>query len=57
MSGAALNSGIYVFLEALVVIVLALVIGIKELRNLRRYDRERAARNEAEAKARQDGQG
>lgn len=49
---AETNSGIFVALEAAFVIALALVFGIKEFRNLRRFDRERAARNKAEAEAR-----
>lgn len=56
MSEAEFNSGIYVLIEAAVVIGLALVIGVKELRNLRRYDRERAARNKAKADGAEDGQ-
>jgi hypothetical protein len=46
---AQFNSGIYVLVEAVVVFGLALVFGIRELRNLRRFDREREARNNAEA--------
>lgn len=44
-------------IEALLVFGLALVFGLRELRNLRRYDRERAARAKAANDAAQDDQG
>lgn len=50
-----MSSGVIVFLEITLVLGLALVFGVRELRNLRRYDRERAERNRAEA-ARADAQ-
>ena len=53
---AEMNSGIYVALEAVVVFALAIFFGIKELRNLRRFDRERAARNNAAAESEQAGE-
>lgn len=43
-----MSSGVIIFLEISLVLGLCLVFGIRELRNLRRYDRERAARNKAE---------
>jgi hypothetical protein len=39
------SSGVIIFLEISLVLGLALFFGIRELRNLRRYDRERAARS------------
>jgi hypothetical protein len=39
------SSGVIIFFELTLVLGLALVFGVRELRNLRRYDRERAARN------------
>lgn len=48
-----MNSGVIIFFEITLVLGLALVFGIRELRNLRRYDRERAARNlEEQSRAR-----
>lgn len=44
-----MSSGVIIFLEISLVLGLCLVFGVRELRNLRRYDRERAARNKAEA--------
>lgn len=46
-----MSSGVIVFLELALVLGFALVFGIRELRNLRRFDRERAekARRAAEA--------
>ena len=44
-----MTSGVIVFLELSLVLGLALVFGVREFRNLRRYDRERAARNREEA--------
>ncbi len=46
---AAWNSGIYVAVEAVLVLAFALFFGIRELKNLRRFDRERELRNKAEA--------
>jgi hypothetical protein len=43
------SSGVIIFLEITLVLGFALFFGIRELRNLRRYDRERDARNRAEA--------
>jgi len=43
------SSGVIVFLELSLVLGLALVFGVREFRNLRRYDREREARNRQEA--------
>jgi hypothetical protein len=47
-----MSSGVIIFFEISLVLGLALVFGVRELRNLRRYDRERAARNKAEEEAR-----
>ncbi len=44
-----MNSGVIIFFELALVLGVALVFGVRELRNLRRYDRERAERNRAEA--------
>jgi Tfp pilus assembly protein PilX len=55
---ASVSSGVIIFLELTLVLGLALVVGVRELRNLRRYDRERAERAraaEAEAAAVQGG--
>jgi hypothetical protein len=38
------SSGVIIFLEITLVLGLALVFGVREIRNLRRFDRERAAR-------------
>lgn len=46
-----MSSGLIVFFEISLVLGLALVFGVREIVNLRRYDRERAARNKAEAEA------
>lgn len=43
-----MSSGVIIFLEISLVLGLCLVFGVRELRNLRRYDRERAERNRAE---------
>ena len=43
-----MSSGVIIFLEISLVLGLALFFGIRELVNLRRYDRERAAKNAAE---------
>jgi hypothetical protein len=48
------SSGVIVFLELSLVLGLALVFGVREFRNLRKYDRERAARNREEAERGQD---
>ena len=42
-----MSSGVIIFLELTLVLGLALVVGVRELRNLRRYDRERAERARA----------
>ncbi|MFN4271885.1 MAG: hypothetical protein ACK4F5_03680 [Aliihoeflea sp.] len=47
-----MSSGLIIFLELSLVLGLALFFGIRELRNLRRYDRERAEKAKREA---QDG--
>jgi hypothetical protein len=39
-----MTSGLIVFLELALVLGFALVFGIREMRNMRRYDRDRAAR-------------
>ncbi len=55
---AAVSSGVIIFLELTLVLGLALVVGVRELRNLRRFDRERAERAraaEAEAAAAKAG--
>ena len=44
---ASVSSGVIIFLELTLVLGLALVVGVRELRNLRRYDRERAERARA----------
>ena len=46
-----MSSGVIIFLEISLVLGFALVFGVREIRNLRRYDRERAARNNADAEA------
>ena len=43
-----MTSGVIVFLELALVLGLALVFGVREFRNLRRYDRERAEKNRQE---------
>lgn len=50
-----MSSGVIVFLEIAVVLGLALVFGVRELRNLRRYDRERDERARLEKGAPPDG--
>ncbi len=44
-----MSSGIIVLLEVTLVLGVALVFGVRELRNLRRYDRERAEKARAAA--------
>lgn len=44
-----MSSGVIIFLELALVLGVALVFGVRELRNMRRYDRERAERARAEA--------
>jgi hypothetical protein len=39
------SSGVIIFLELSLVLGFALFFGLREIRNMRRYDRERAARN------------
>lgn len=43
-----MSSGVIILLELALVLGLALVFGVRELRNLRRFDRERAERAEQE---------
>ena len=50
-----MSSGVIIFLEISLVLGFALVFGVRELRNLRRYDRERAARNKEEAERKVSG--
>jgi Tfp pilus assembly protein PilX len=45
------NSGVIIFLELTLVLGLALFFGVRELRNMRRYDRERAERARAAQQA------
>ena len=40
-----MSSGYIILFELVLVLGLALVFGVRELRNLRRFDRERAERN------------
>ena len=44
-----MSSGIIIFFEISLVLGFALVFGVREIINLRRYDRELAERNKAEA--------
>ena len=44
-----MSSGLIIFLELSLVLGLALFFGIRELRNLRRYDRERAEKARLES--------
>lgn len=44
-----MSSGVIIFLEISLVLGFALVFGVREIINLRRFDRDRAARNKAEA--------
>jgi len=44
-----MSSGVITFLELSLVLGVALVFGVRELRNMRRYDRERTERAKAEA--------
>lgn len=43
-----MSSGLIVFLELALVLGFALIFGLRELRNMRRYDRERAERTPRE---------
>jgi len=43
-----MSSGVIIFLEITLVLGFALFFGIREIVNLRRFDRERAARNASE---------
>ncbi|WP_187972603.1 hypothetical protein [Aquibium microcysteis] len=55
-----MSSGYIILFELVLVLGLALVFGVRELRNLRRFDRERAERNRqaaATARRAEDGQG
>jgi Tfp pilus assembly protein PilX len=45
------SSGVIIFLELTLVLGLALFFGVRELRNMRRYDRERAERARAAQQA------
>lgn len=47
-----MSSGVIIFLEIALVLGFALVFGVREIVNLRRFDRERAAKNRAEEEAR-----
>lgn len=47
-----MSSGAIFFFEISLVLGLALVFGVREIVNLRRFDRERAARNKAEEEGR-----
>lgn len=40
-----MSSGVIIFLEITLVLGFALVFGVREIINLRRFDRERAAKN------------
>lgn len=40
-----MSSGVIIFLELTLVLGFALLFGLREIRNMRRYDRERAAKN------------
>ncbi len=44
-----MSSGFIILFEVALVLGLALVFGVRELRNLRKFDRERAARAKVEA--------
>ncbi len=44
-----MSSGLIIFFEISLVLGFALFFGVREIFNLRRYDRERAARNKAQA--------
>ncbi len=46
-----MSSGVIIFFEISLVLGLALVFGVREIVNLRRFDRERAAKNKAEQEA------
>ena len=48
-----MSSGLIIFFEISLVLGFALVFGVREIFNMRRFDRERAERNKAEA-ARKD---
>ncbi len=43
-----MSSGVIIFLEISLVLGFALIFGVREIVNLRKFDRERAARNKAE---------
>ncbi|MDP3896702.1 MAG: hypothetical protein Q8Q62_08500 [Mesorhizobium sp.] len=49
-----MSSGIIILLELTLVLGFALIFGVREIVNLRRFDRERAARNKAQAERRDD---
>ncbi|MBN9076120.1 MAG: hypothetical protein J0H84_07840 [Rhizobiales bacterium] len=44
-----MSSGVIIFFEISLVLGFALAFGLREIFNMRRYDRERAARGKAEA--------
>ncbi|WP_155256473.1 hypothetical protein [Mesorhizobium loti] len=44
-----MSSGIIIFFEISLVLGFAMLFGVREIFNMRRYDRERAARNKADA--------
>ncbi len=44
-----MSSGLIIFFEISLVLGFALLFGVREVVNMRRYDRERAARNKADA--------
>lgn len=44
-----MSSGLIIFFEISLVLGFALVFGLREIANMRRYDRERAARSKAKA--------
>ena len=50
-----MSSGVIIFLEISLVLGLALVFGVREIINLRRFDRERAAKTAAEKGRPSDG--
>lgn len=49
-----MSSGIIILMELTLVFGFALVFGVREIVNLRRFDRERAARNKAQAARREE---
>lgn len=49
-----MSSGVIIFLEISLVLGVAIIFGLREVANMRRYDRERAARNEADEERQSD---